>query len=120
MIIILNEFTPIFIQIIEYIKVELITGQKKPGEKLPSVRELAKVFDINPNTVQKAYQLLEEEGIIKSERGSGSYITENLEKVREIREQMVSGATLNFIEKMKSYGCTSAEMQQMLNKRLEG
>jgi DNA-binding transcriptional regulator YhcF (GntR family) len=117
--VIFNDFTPIFIQIIEYIKIELITGQKKPGEKLLSVRDLAKNFEINPNTVQKAYQLLEEEEIIKSERGSGNYITEDIQKIMAVREEMVEGTTLQFIDKMKSYGYSSDDIQQIVKKKLE-
>ena len=117
--VIFNDFTPIFIQIIEYIKIELITGQKNPGEKLLSVRDLAKNFEINPNTVQKAYQLLEEEEIIKSERGSGNYITEDIQKIMAVREEMVEGTTLQFIDKMKSYGYSSDDIQQIVKKKLE-
>ena len=67
--------TPIYIQIIEIIKTEIITGKYALGQKLPSVRDFALQFDANPNTVQKALFELEEMGLIITERTSGKYVT---------------------------------------------
>ncbi len=115
---ILNGNSPLFIQISEYIKIELITGQKKPGEKLPSVRDLAKTFQINPNTVQKAYQMLEDEGIIRSERGSGNYIIDDEQRIMSIKEEMLKEETAKYVNKMKSYGCSNTEIEQIIKKKL--
>ncbi len=70
--------TPIYEQIIESIKEQVVKGVLNPGEKLTSVREFAKDMTLNPNTVQKAYQELERQGIICTLRGKGTFICEDI------------------------------------------
>lgn len=70
--------TPIYEQIIESIKEQVVKGVLSPGEKLTSVRELAKDMTLNPNTIQKAYQELERQGIICTLRGKGTFICEDI------------------------------------------
>jgi GntR family transcriptional regulator len=115
-----DEFTPIFLQVINFIKIQIITGVMKSGAKTPSVRELAKEFEINPNTVQKAYQELEKEGLLRSERGSGNYITEDLDIIIKAKAEMANEAAINCIEKMNSYGYNSEEIIKIINKHLRG
>lgn len=85
---------PIYEQIIERIKENIIKGILKPGDKLPSVRELASVITINPNTISKAYNELERMKVIEVVRGKGTFVTEDFkpimdkEKMREIEEHM--------------------------------
>ena len=66
---------PIYIQLVEYIKIYLISGVFKSGEKLPSVREFATTFKVNPNTMQKALAELESLDLIYTERTNGKYVT---------------------------------------------
>lgn len=114
-----DEHIPVFLQIIEYIKIQIITGEKKPGEKLLSVRDLARELEINPNTVQKAYQLLEAEGIIKGERGSGNYITEDDALIEKNKRQMSESITKQYIMKIKSYGISAEDIRKMIEQQLE-
>ena len=85
---------PIYEQIIERIKENIIKGILKPGDKLPSVRELAAAITINPNTISKAYNELERTKAIEVIRGKGTFVAENFkpvineEKMREIKEHM--------------------------------
>ncbi|MGH4123779.1 MAG: GntR family transcriptional regulator [Clostridium sp.] len=85
---------PIYEQIIEKIKENIIKGILKPGDKLPSVRELASIITINPNTISKAYNELERMKAIEVIRGKGTFVAENFqpvmdaEKMKEIREHM--------------------------------
>ncbi|AOZ89633.1 GntR family transcriptional regulator [Bacillus xiamenensis] len=85
---------PIYEQIIEQMKILCLKGVVKPGDKLPSVRELATIIIANPNTVSKAYKELEREGIIETLRGRGTYVTEGAQsklnegKVVEMKEQL--------------------------------
>ena len=72
-----NKNIPIYIQIEEQIKLDIITNKYKPGEKIKSVREFALELKINPNTINRALLELEEEGLIITQRTSGKYITEN-------------------------------------------
>lgn len=86
--------TPIYEQIIQQMKELCLKGIIKPGDKLPSVRELATIIIANPNTVSKAYKELEREGIIETLRGRGTYISENAKvtldegKIAMIKEQL--------------------------------
>ena len=85
---------PIYEQIIEKIKENIIKGILKPGDKLPSVRELASIITINPNTISKAYNELERMKAIEVIRGKGTFVVENFQpvmdeaKMREIKEHM--------------------------------
>lgn len=73
----LDSDRPIFIQIVERIQMEIISGKYSPGDKLPSVRDLAAVAAVNPNTMQKALTELERTGLVYSQRTSGRFITED-------------------------------------------
>lgn len=83
---------PIYEQIIDQIKESIIKGILRPGDKLPSVREMSTLLTVNPNTVSKAYQELEREKAIETIRGRGTFITQNYqpqkdeEKMQELRE----------------------------------
>ncbi|MBW9146063.1 GntR family transcriptional regulator [Clostridium sp. CM027] len=85
---------PIYEQIIEKVKENIIKGILEPGDKLPSVRELASLITINPNTISKAYNELERMKAIEVIRGKGTFVVENFkpimneEKMREIKEHM--------------------------------
>lgn len=85
---------PIYEQIIEKIKENIIKGILKPGDKLPSVRELASIITINPNTISKAYNELERMKAIEVIRGKGTFVAENFkpvmdeEKLKEIKDHM--------------------------------
>ena len=68
---------PIYIQVIDKIKKDIITGRLRGGDKLPSVRELSQDLKVNPNTVQRSYQELEREAITFSKRGMGTYVVED-------------------------------------------
>lgn len=72
-----QDHLPIYAQLMDTLKRRIITGRYLPGEKLPSVRELAAEAGINPNTVQRAFSELEREGLIYTQRATGKYVTEN-------------------------------------------
>ncbi|MDK2803385.1 MAG: GntR family transcriptional regulator [Peptostreptococcaceae bacterium] len=76
--------TPIYEQIIDSIKELVVKGVLIPGERLPSVRDMAKEMTLNPNTVQKAYQELERQGIISTLRGKGTFISEDIQANNKI------------------------------------
>ena len=78
---------PIYEQIVERITELAITGVLPPHEKLPSVRQLAMELSINPNTIQRSYQILEQNGVIYSQKGRGSFVSESFESLRQERER---------------------------------
>ena len=78
---------PLYVQIIEHIKMYIVSGKFSPEDKLPSVRELSLMFNVNPNTIQKALAELENEGLIVTERTTGKYVTDNVEIIKKIRDK---------------------------------
>ena len=78
---------PIYIQLLEYMKIYLISGVFKCGEKLPSVRDFATNFKVNPNTMQKALSELESMNLIYTERTNGKYVTKNQEIINRLKDE---------------------------------
>ena len=79
-----NNDLPIYLQIIERIKMQIIKSEFKPLDKLPSVRELSCIYEVNPNTVQKALFELESMGLIFTERTNGKFVTEDLSLIEKV------------------------------------
>lgn len=105
---------PIYTQIVDYLKRKIINGKLKEGEKLPSVREIAKSLKVNPNTVQRSYQILEYEDIIFTQRGRGSFVTEDKEKIEELKLTMANEIVNNFINDMKNLGFERNEVIELI------
>ncbi|MDQ0195654.1 GntR family transcriptional regulator [Paenibacillus wynnii] len=101
---------PIYIQIMNYIKGEIVTGKLKPGDKVLSVRELASELQINPNTVQRTFQELEREEIVETRRGMGRYVTSEESKIMKIKKEMASDVLDRFIRGMKELGFEGEEI----------
>ncbi|MEK4007201.1 GntR family transcriptional regulator [Paenibacillus sp. FSL H3-0333] len=95
---------PIYLQIMNYIKGEIITGKLKPGDKIPSVRELAAELQINPNTVQRTFQELERETIVETHRGMGRYVTGSEETILTVKKEMAQDVLDRFIRGMQELG----------------
>lgn len=109
-----NDNSPIYVQIIEYIKRRLITLELKGGDKLPSVRELSGELKVNPNTVQRSYQELERENLVYTQRGMGTFVTEDAEIINELKKNMASNIVHTFIQEMKSLGFNLEEIQDLI------
>ncbi|MEA4891403.1 MAG: GntR family transcriptional regulator [Peptococcaceae bacterium] len=101
---ILEDGSPIYAQIIRHIKRGITAGTIKNQDEMPSRRVLSALLGVNPNTVQKAYRLLEEEKIIESRSGAKSYVTVNSDQVEKIRSQLLESDTRTWIEAMKQMG----------------
>ncbi|WP_449602067.1 GntR family transcriptional regulator [Paenibacillus sp. Marseille-Q9583] len=95
---------PIYIQIMNFIKGEIVTGKLKPGDKILSVRELANELQINPNTVQRTFQELEREEIVETRRGMGRYVTSNEGTILTIKKEMAKDVLDRFIRGMQDLG----------------
>lgn len=94
----------IYGQIIERIGNRIVTGFYAPGEKLPSVRDLAEEAGVNPNTMQRALSELERTGVIYSQRTSGRYVTEDENMIRELKEDAAKEALEVFMGKIRELG----------------
>jgi DNA-binding transcriptional regulator YhcF (GntR family) len=109
---------PIYVQIMNTIKQNLVTGNLKPGDKLTSVRELAEKLSVNPNTVQRAYQELEREGVSETRRGMGSFVVERETLISALKTEMAKTLMKNFICGMKSLGYSDDEMLKTIGGEL--
>lgn len=98
--------SPIYIQIMNDIKLRIISGEIKAGDKMSSVRELAACFGVNPNTMQRALAELERENLMYTERTMGRFVTENTVLIRGLQEELVEEELKNFLQKMKNIGYT--------------
>jgi DNA-binding transcriptional regulator YhcF (GntR family) len=109
---------PIYIQILNSIKQDIVSGNLKQGEKLYSVREYAETLAVNPNTVQRAYQELEREGITETRRGMGSFISEKESLVSELQNEMAESVLDSFIQGMSALGFSHGEIIDSVTKKL--
>ncbi len=95
---------PIYVQLVESLKQDIVSGKIKTGEKLPSVRDLAKEAKVNPNTMQKALIELEKEGLIFTERTNGKYVTENKKDIEKTKNEFARKLTEKYIKDMQDIG----------------
>jgi GntR family transcriptional regulator len=112
---------PIYQQIIQKICSQIIRGDLSSGDKLPSVRDLAVLYGVNPNTVQRVYMELERLAIAEARRGQGTYVTENQQRLTLLRDQLKLERITAFVEDMQEMGFTADEtaggLQALLNKK---
>ena len=106
---------PIYQQIMDGIKQRIATGDWMPGQKLPSVRELAIQAGVNPNTMQKALAELEREGLLYTKRTAGRFVAEQQDK-KKLQEKMMQNYLKEFLANMKSLGYSLKETAAILHK----
>ena len=114
-----NEDTPIYVQIIEKIKADIVSGKLKGGDKLPSVREIAETFKVNPNTVQRVYMELEREGVAYPQRGIGTFVAEGGELMERLKTTQAQKYTKRYVGEMKELGMKNNEVLDNVKKVLE-
>ena len=100
---------PIYIQVLEYMKIYLISGVFKCGERLPSVREFSTSFKVNPNTMQKALSELESMNLIYTERTNGKFVTQNTELIEKLKDVYASTLAKSYFQGMKRIGLGKAD-----------
>lgn len=110
---------PIYIQVIDIIKKQIVSQNLQGGDKLPSVRELAVKLKVNPNTIQRAYQELEREGITETKRGQGSYLTKDRIHIQKLKDEMCHKLIQNFIKEMRGLGFSDSAIIKMMSNDLE-
>ena len=115
----LDNNIPIYLQIMERIQRDIISGRYRPGDKLPSVRELAVEAAVNPNTMQKALSELERGGLVYSQRTSGRFITEDEELLKELKKERAGRYLAEFVENMHNLGLKDNEILTLLNEKLK-
>lgn len=108
---------PIYLQLVERICGELVSGVRKPGDKLPSVREFAQEVGVNTNTVQNVYKQLEQMQITETKRGQGTFITPDTLKIKSMREALKRQLVDRFLSNVETMGFTQEEILQTLKAR---
>ena len=104
---------PIYAQLVERLKARILAGTYPPGGHLDSVRDLAAAAGVNPNTMQRALAQLESEGLVRTERTSGRYVTEDTNLIEQLRAAAHDIAA-DFLEKMRSIGYTPEKAAALL------
>ena len=108
--------SPIWLQVMKAIETDIAAGRISPGEKLPGGRELALSYSINPNTAARVYQELEKAGLCGTRRGMGTFVTEDRQRILELREEIIQEAISQFLQRMETLGVSSPEAAEMVRK----
>lgn len=111
-----TEGQPIYLQIMRYIKQGLASGTVADGEELPSRRALSAYLTVNPNTVQKAYRLLEEEGLVQSHAGAKSFVCATEQQRAALRRELTENELRGMVRNMKGMGLTAKEAAALVEK----
>ena len=115
----MEDGVPIYLQILLYIKRGMVAGTVVDGDELPSRRMLSALLSVNPNTVQKAYRMLEEEGLIQSHLGAKSYAVVSGKKIAQIRTELLENDAQNVVRTLKQMGVTREEALALIVKYWE-
>ncbi len=110
---------PIYLQLVETIQMQIVSGEYPPGAKLPTVRDLAATAAVNPNTMQKAFSELERSGLIITQRTNGRNVTENPDLIAHIRQELAAQCRADFFGKMQRLGFSQKEAAAFLEQTRE-
>jgi DNA-binding transcriptional regulator YhcF (GntR family) len=109
---------PIYIQIMNTIKMKIISEELKPEDKLSSVREMSVKLKVNPNTIQRAYQELERQGITYKKRGMGTFVSGDISMIERLKEEMADDILRVFIKGMKDLGFSPEEIVEAVKENI--
>ncbi len=105
---------PIWLQVMGEIETSIVTGARAPGEQLPGGRDLAMLYGINPNTAARVYQELEKAGLCETRRGMGTFVTEDAQRITELRIGLARQAVQEFVKKVNALGVSKEEAVRMI------
>lgn len=112
-----NNERPIYKQLMEAIGIDILTGHYQPGERLPSVREFAAYYQSNPNTIARALNELEEQGLIVTQRTNGKFVTDEKDHVDALRDRIAEERVRQFLDQMNQIGFSKADVIHSLEER---
>ena len=107
---------PIYIQLVEKLRINIVSNKLKAGERLPSVRELAVIAKVNPNTMQKALNELENEGLIYTQRTNGKFVTDDRKIIERVKKELSKEKVNNYLIDMKNIGIEYDEALEYLQR----
>ncbi|MBE6890605.1 MAG: GntR family transcriptional regulator [Ruminococcaceae bacterium] len=113
---IIEDGTPIYQQILRHIKRGIVSGSITNNDELPSRRVLSALLGINPNTIQKAYKLLEDENLIESHSGAKSYMKLDENKIKMVKGELIANDITNTVTALKQMGLSKEEAIDLLEK----
>jgi Predicted transcriptional regulators len=116
----MDDSRPIYMQIMEIIQMDIVSGKYAPGDKLPSVRDLAMQASVNPNTMQKALAELEQVELVYSQRTSGRFITSDQMKIQSLKLQLAETFTAQYLANMKQIGFDNTELSSFIIEKVKG
>lgn len=111
----LDSDRPVFIQIIEHIELEIVSGKLPPGSRVASVRELAADASVNPNTMQRALSELEHMGLMRTERTSGRYITDDNKMIDDLKHELAEKKTEAYLNDMAQLGLDRTQIISIID-----
>lgn len=111
---------PIYIQIVEQVKTFIISGEYSAGERLPSVRDIAAESGVNPNTVQKALAELENSGLVRTNRTSGRFITDDEELIKKMKTEYAEKTISEVCKSLLKLGFNSTQITKLVEKNMKG
>lgn len=114
-----DEKSPIYAQIAQHVKMQIISQEIKSGEQLLTVRELAEIAGVNPNTMQRAFSELEREGMVYSQRTSGRFVTDDTELIAQKRKEVAELELRNFVDNMAKIGFDTQDIPSILETYLK-
>ena len=109
-----DPMTPIWLQVVTLLKQQIVTGRLVPGEKLPGGRDLALQYEINPNTAARVYQALERDGICRTRRGMGTYVTEDETVILKLRDEMALEIVRRFLKDLSGLGLSRTDAIRLI------
>ncbi|CCM07819.1 GntR family regulatory protein [Streptococcus pneumoniae SPNA45] len=111
---------PIYLQIMEKIKLQIVSHTLEPNQQLPTVRELASEAGVNPNTIQRALSDLEREGFVYSKRTTGRFVTKDKELIAQSRKQLSEEELEHFVSSMTHFGYEKEELPDVVSDYIKG
>lgn len=111
---------PIYLQIVEQMEMEIMSGYYPKGSKLPTVRELAMQYKVNPNTMQKAFVELEQRGLVFAKRTSGRYVSENESVIENVKQQAAKAKTQEYIRYVRQLGLEEEDILRLFKEYGKG
>lgn len=109
-----NSRDPVYVQVVRHFKRQIAMGFLEPGEQIPSRRDLASMLKINPNTVQRAYKEMEDEGLIKTESNQPSRITNDPSMIKAVRDELIQESVHQFVSSMRSINVPLEEALELI------
>lgn len=115
-----DERIPIYLQIINQFCRSLVKGELHPGDRIPSIRDLALMLKVNTNTIQRAYQEMERKQLIFSQRGTGYFVMKDEKMIQTVKDEMVQNAAAQFLEEMRALGYKDSQILKELEQQMKG